>query len=130
MLLLLSVLIEILFLHIYQYIRAEDEEEIKEAVNLPAKRPYELGSHSTYARNRKQQSDEEDLEASGNKKKQTWAGRVFGKSKRASKVRVLPDGVEGVFEPMQNQGVGHGPMVSQLQLRSILAPLKLIHNGY
>jgi hypothetical protein len=86
-------------------------------VNLPAKRPSELGSHATYRRNRGHDSDDEDLEASGNKKKQSWAGRVFGKSKQANKVRVLPDGVEGVFEPLQNQGIGHGPMVSRLQVR-------------
>jgi hypothetical protein len=32
---------------------------------------------------------------------------------------VLPDGVEGVFEPLQNQGIGHGPMVSCRILSSV-----------
>ncbi|KAG7571526.1 hypothetical protein FFLO_00542 [Filobasidium floriforme] len=102
---------EHLYTQVYpQYIRAEDEEEIKEAVNLPAKRPFELGSHATYGRGRSQNMEEEDLEASGIKHKQSWAGRLFSRAKRANKIHVLPEGVEGVFEPLQNQGIGHGPM--------------------
>ena len=103
-----------------QYIRAEDEEEIKEAVNLPAKRPFELGSHATYGRGRSQNMEEEDLEASGDKRKQSWAGRLFSRAKRANKIHVLPDGVEGVFEPLQNQGIGHGPMVSCEDFKSCI----------
>jgi hypothetical protein len=63
--------------------------------------------------------EEEDLEASGDKRKQSWAGRLFSRAKRANKIHVLPDGVEGVFEPLQNQGIGHGPMVSCRILSSV-----------
>lgn len=119
-----------------QYIRAEDEAELKEDIDL-APTIAQTATHSTYESDPRFKSslaavDGQQTPATSttsvnlsNADPEQQSGTEGNGSTKAKRgfwnrfldrwepgVKVLPDGVQGVFEPLHSLTPGHGAMVS------------------